>query len=367
MNGKRTCIVLGAGASRAYDKGQVKLPLQKTFFKDVLGWAKANIAPFSTILTIPSAYPFLYFLKIKYDLPGSGDDLINQAIIKLDDINLGIEEMYNEIEKDYCDKKITDIDEASVLDSLNDILLSSLGLPIAETRNEKTKCCDYCSKLASILEPGDFIISFNYDSLIDDALLWNCQYWYPMSGYDIAFDHYHGSSIEGKEKPILSRIFLYHPHGSLLFKYAEEVHSKRGNYNYLLLLGLINGIQAVGINRMQHEIEGMKYTLKTMVVPPDSKKDKFKYYLKDQARKIQKRLKNIVEIVFIGYSFPENDRHLKRMFDCQKNKKLPKITIVNLDANDAPFRVRARKILPWAKDILFKNERFEEFIMTTKE
>lgn len=89
--------------------------------------------------------------------------------------------------------------------------------------------CDYHTQLVrDVLEPGDHIISFNYDCVIDSALKecgskkWNARYGY---GFDLGP---RGANLEGDEAwqpetPATkgSTIHLHKVHGSLHFQFAD--------------------------------------------------------------------------------------------------------------------------------------------------
>src|SRR5216683_2646532 len=73
---------------------------------------------------------------------------------------------------------------------------------------------DHHAKLVSRLDPGDAIISLNYDTLIDNALA--SQGWNPRRGYGFKIDpekiHQSGKPVENTN---LDDVVLLKPHGSL--------------------------------------------------------------------------------------------------------------------------------------------------------
>jgi hypothetical protein len=96
-----------------------------------------------------------------------------------------------------------------------EFMLVLCGSIVAATRN---LTCDYHDRMASWLNKGDLVASFNYDLLMDRSLR-RCLRWFPDTGYALRFSKIGrrtGDDVEWRD-PLTtpSDAILLKPHGSL--------------------------------------------------------------------------------------------------------------------------------------------------------
>lgn len=187
--------------------------------------------------------------------------------------------------------------------------------------------CDYHCKLVEGMKPGDEIVSFNYDCLIDEALRergsekWSSRYGY---GFDLGKG---GSNLTGdlKWQPLaaassVETIRLYKLHGSLHFDISgEKVKLKERPYT--------------------KQYGNMRFT----IIPPESNKRYDEGVFKRLWRQAGQALHRAKTIVVIGYSFPLTDSHANALFRVSTRRGgLQSLVIVNPDRE---ARRRTRDVL----------------------
>lgn len=348
MRGKTSCIILGAGASFAYEDGEARIPLQTNFFHVL----KKNGPPYNMILKQNSLRKYL---------SGKYNREIGELLEFQCTTTLGIEQLYQMVEDDYGKKLISISLYKDLKYELDSITFQGVAFPVA-TRNQRSRACRHHLKLAKMLEPGDLVVSFNYDCLMDDALFWESRYWFPMTGYGFQFDEFIGGTPRGrKNKPNPSKISIFHPHGSVLFKYTESLNSFFSPLPYLCLLGWKTGIQPIAMKHHSTEVNGQRYPLDTLIVPPSPRKDENRRYLEFIEKILLARLEDVKQYVFIGYSFPLSDLWAKKIFDLSTRRGRLHVEVVNKDNVQKDFRERYRETLGY-EDVDFKIRSFEEFV-----
>ncbi|GAB6180545.1 SIR2 family protein [Desulfotomaculum defluvii] len=201
--------------------------------------------------------------------------------------------------------------------------------------------CPYHRKIAESLNPGDSIISFNYELLMDYALQrtnLEKNLWCIQDGYGIPC-HYLRGSIDAVhlkqqsklfEKEDYAKVKFFKLHGSLNWLYCPQCgqlyayeHSDGGGHSVI-----INGIA----NMIQCTTQHCCNKLSRVIIPPTLMKNyqsiPFIPKLWHQARKA---LELAAEIIVIGYSFPTTDFRSNWMFRkaMVDNKELKKVTIVD--------------------------------------
>lgn len=199
--------------------------------------------------------------------------------------------------------------------------------------------------IATSLRPGDSIISFNYELLMDYALH-NLKsedtQWYIQDGYGIECEHL--ASNEGVKSAInqrvskdptnlgekTSNIKLFKLHGSLNWLYCPEC-GKLYAYEHSDAKGhsvVIHGMA----NMINCSTKHCCHKLSRVIIPPTLMKNyqsiPFIPKLWHEARHV---LQEASEIIVIGYSFPTTDFRSNWMFRkaMVDNKKLKKVTIVD--------------------------------------
>lgn len=221
--------------------------------------------------------------------------------------------------------------------------------------------CPYHSKIAASLNPGDTIISFNYELLMDYALLRANspqKLWCIQDGYGISCRYLSGSIASPYLKPQAdsglancAKVKLLKLHGSLNWLYCPQCgqlyayeHSDGGGHSVL-----INGIA----NMIQCTSQHCCNKLSRVIIPPTLMKNYQSIpFIPELWHQARRALGHASEIVVIGYSFPTTDFRSNWMFRkaMVDNKGLKKVTIVDkaagyqlktlLDKHKSIFRVK---------------------------
>lgn len=196
--------------------------------------------------------------------------------------------------------------------------------------------CPHYQRIAQSLKPGDAVISFNYELLMDYALhnLKNTDIrWMIKDGYGISCDYLsedRKTAQNSTEQRNQSNIKLLKLHGSLnwLFcpqcgqLYTYEHSDARGNSV------IINGMA----NMIKCATDHCCHRLSRVIIPPTLMKNyqsiPFIPTLWHQAREV---LKQASEIIVIGYSFPATDFRSNWMFRkaMVDNNNLKKVIIID--------------------------------------
>jgi hypothetical protein len=213
-------IILGAGASAnftptgyPFNRTPIPFPLAKDFFKETI---KQGVLKKLLYLEL------LDFIKGKFNF--SFEDL------KKEESELSVEDVYSEL-----DKSITQLGKPKNLDEWNlyfaqkDLL--SLIWELFRKLSRHYGPCKYHAILAKrIIESESIVISFNWDTLIDEALH-NTKQWFYETGYGIEFKrlYLNGTQISGEKKR--SRGLLLKPHGSInWFRYLDHPWSDKKGF-----------------------------------------------------------------------------------------------------------------------------------------
>lgn len=186
--------------------------------------------------------------------------------------------------------------------------------------------CPCHQRLAENLCPGDTIISFNYDLLIDNALL-STGKWQPTKGYGIDCRLL---STEEFNISFPQKIKLLKLHGSLNWLYCNQCHQlftavEKDNLGYRLVY---NHAEKVYCNR-----HGCKNLLQPIVILPSMMKNynSTMPFTPDLWRQAKTALREAEHIVIIGYSFPAADYRTKWLFRkaIYESNTARKVTLVN--------------------------------------
>lgn len=303
----KTVYILGAGASYSSDAPEVKIPMQKGFFSAI---KKSGHMPMMFDLEKLNDPEMRKWLQEHNYVDDRGDCMDCKLT---NDENINLEDFYTQVETD----RLTPPDIRKRLMAILDyIIFKAMSVPVVSIRNYPEKNCRLHKKLVEMLKPGDTIISFNYDCLIDDALLYFCNLWYPHTGYGISFNKIEGDFPPYKTQPRESEVLLLKPHGSVTFRRKNKK---------IMLLGLVNGIQPLTMS--------FSGGWKPFIVSPSSLKKTHTKYLEKILRQAKIEIKNAHHLVVIGYSFPINDKHVAKIL-----KTVPKrITIVNPNHGEKDF------------------------------
>ena len=347
MSANHALVVLGAGATRACsfvnpNKGSCIPPLDADFFTQLQRVSAAKHQPQITAV-----------MRDVVQLFGS-----NFAV--------SLETVFATLEHTIRMLRTTGSERAykrSDLEAMRDRLLGAIAIAmeasIAQGSDRKSsqspRDCKHHERLVKeSLEPGDHIISFNYDCVIDHALReagegkWSARYGYGFDlgprGRNLAGDDVWNAKLEAGRD---TTIRLHKLHGSLHFQFKSETSRK--------------------VRLKERPYTKQRGTPRYSIIPPESNKayDKgmFAVLWKNAAAAIA-RAKCIV---VIGYSLPTTDLHATALFRTSvRPEGLRSLVVVNPD-RDA--RRRARSVLQrgFSEDTrVLSFDRFEEFLATDR-
>lgn len=190
------------------------------------------------------------------------------------------------------------------------------------TRNHED--CDYHKKLIEHLEPGDAILSFNYDCLVDHMLKtvgqgkWNARLGY---GFDLG---QRGRLLKGDkpwqpENPAREKdtIRLYKLHGSLHFQITEKA---------------VKDKDEAQVSLQERPSTRQRGTLKFTIIPPEWNKQYDRGAFALVWRSASAAIHRAGNLIFIGYSLPSTDMHSTVLFRTSvKNQGLKSLVVVNPD------------------------------------
>jgi len=332
MSKRGTVYILGAGASYISPAPEAKLPLQKGFFACI---AASNFVSQKMVLESFMQPPFKQWLIKK----GYGEPYDSNSRLT-NDFNINLEEFYSEIENDH---EILDDEKSEILKILDRIIFESIAFPISSLRNHADKTCPNHRALVKLINSGDTIINFNYDCLIDDALLHFCPYWHPVTGHGFKFDDIFGGAHPKKAKIVPSQVLLLKPHGSVTFRYKVT----NDKATLIRLIGLTKGIQPLPMPM----IDGWE----PFIVAPSTSKLGHSGYMKNVLSLAKRKIQRAKNVIVIGYSFPRNDIHIRRVIKVFQGD----LTVVNPSWDSDDYKARL-------DDMRFTNYNgfrgFEEFL-----
>lgn len=216
--------------------------------------------------------------------------------------------------------------------------------------------CEHHARLVkSILSPGDDLITFNYDCVLDYALKshgsgkWNARYGYGFKlgsrGSRLTGDGFWQPTTPAKTD---RTVHLYKLHGSLHF--------------------LVEGTDDDSIVRLkQRPYTRQAGNLRFTIIPPEWHKAYDRGVFAKLWRDAAAAIGRAHHIVLIGYSLPETDLHSTALFRTSiRAKALKSLVVVN---PDQPTRKRTRNVLQRGLDNKTKvlsYERFEHFVATDR-
>ena len=390
MRGKRTAIILGAGASYCYDDGNGPLPLQKDIVGQLGGmfWSP-GVEPGNFIGPAGLSYSraIANVMQERYSIPADSSLEANRLAFwdELRKRGESLESVYADLERSLAP------DQQYLLDEFAAILRTSVKFPIPS--REPQNVCRHHRRLAEGLEPEDYIIDFNWDSLIADALFYCCPFWFPRTGFG-----YRRLGVIMRPGPkvftVGSLVQLYHIHGSvLLYEMLEGGPESKGN-GALFYLGPpgyteINSLQTLlsispdnqSPTKNPSEVEsravGRGYLccdgrwfgqsndrwLKPIFVPPSMEKGEYRHeYHRHLRTALHTILPTTESFLVIGYSFPLADiDHLAKLFVPGVIRANAEVMTVDPSGPDPAFQGRVRQAFPGIETFDFTNTDFRTF------
>lgn len=384
VNGKRTAIILGAGASRCYEDGRdlsVQMPLQKDIVGSLGRLSASSGSPCE--FTGPSGLahsPRLYDAILDcYGIDGEGSGL--QDTFALWEMLRSRGESLEMVFARLAESRVEA--DRDLLFDFAAILRASVRQPIAPER-KSSDVCRHHRALAEALDPGDCIISFNWDSLMADALTYYCPFWYPATGLGV-YPVKPRMALHQKALPLESLVQLIHIHGSiLLYEHLTDGWDSEGTRQYLYwgppgfgvgssLLALLGaGTKPQGsmpfdprthwaMNRDFLRLNDRWF--RPVFVPPTSTKGEYSDPYHTHLRTLIHTVLPVMEsFVIVGYSFPSADLgHLRSLFAAGVIKSEAEATVVNLSNPDPAYQALVRSAFPSIKRWDFSQTDFARF------
>ena len=186
---------------------------------------------------------------------------------------------------------------------------------------------ELCSRFSEYIEPGDVIITFNYDLLIEQ-ILWDAKLWSPLDGY--LFGKLDDNIKLNKESTFSSQVPILKIHGSINWQPPSFFE---------------NDIVLNITHPMTHEpfFQGMDYSFRVKPSPRNVILNSFlitptfmkHYQSKYELFLIKTAIDSISksdEIISLGYSFPEADS--MTTFILTQIPEHCTIKIIDIDANN---------------------------------
>lgn len=193
--------------------------------------------------------------------------------------------------------------------------------------------CPHHRAIAKSLQPGDTIISFNYELLMDYALnnLKDAKaYWHIRDGYGIPCQEITQKERKEKTEHLPSNVHLYKLHGSLNWLFCPRC-GQLYSYNHSDDKGhsmIINGMA----NLIKCTTEHCCQRLSRVIIPPTLIKNYQSIpFIPDLWQEAKQRLEQAAEIIVIGYSFPTTDFRSNWMFRkaITQNSKLQRVVVID--------------------------------------
>jgi hypothetical protein len=376
LKGNKTAIIVGAGASACYEDGDQRIPAQtdilRSFVYPKVSTSSGLGAPtFVSTFGMGHSFPLSQYLQNKFGIEqkdGGDATLFWKKLV--DQRELSLEALYDILEND------TSEDGPYACQDFKAILRTKIATGTGDRSADKV--CRYHRKLVKALEPGDYIIDYNWDTVVDDALLYESPYWFPTTGYGVPALGWQGE-FNNKHFPINSLIDLFHIHGSIALyeplnaAFRDKIKramiiGPKGYSTINVLSNLIGitseeiaearktGIQPKPKRQSTEEdrnvelgyiwIPEKNIWLQPIFIPPSKTKPEYKNWYASLMRKcILSKLPGTEQFIIIGYSFPPADfDYLHRFFVPEILSEEAKLMCINLENENGEFKKRVKTI-----------------------
>ncbi|MFH0887815.1 MAG: SIR2 family protein [Planctomycetota bacterium] len=344
-----TAIFLGAGASAAEGA-----PLQKDLFREYFKSFKQGDHSNNNIIKNELAEFFKEIFYIDIDTVD-----FDKVIFPTFEEVLGILDLAERRKESFrnCGLENIGFDDNKI--RKNRVLLIFLMAKIIHDKLQESKGL-HLDLICRLKENGTikntcFVIT-NYDILIDNALA--SLYLDPGLSLDYGIDFTDFENNKDWKKPNKSAIKLFKIHGSLNWLYCSVC-------NTLTLTPKEKGV----IKILYEEItcKSCESRLEPIIVPPTFYKDMSNVFLSTVWHKAEQSLREVDEIIFCGYSFPDADMHIKYLLKrIQTNRSKPlKVIVYNHHPKKSDELTKAeeeryKRFL--GGSVEYKKESFEDFI-----
>lgn len=388
MFGEKTAIVLGAGASYCYGGGTVGIPVQQTIIGDLFFGADSGSGEGFPSFVGPSgpqhSFRLANYLRKRFGVPEDPKKKNSKMDFwtAIQEQGYNLESLYSALDTDLGGGY------RILLEDFAAIVRTAVLRPVGERGIESV--CPHHRRICEALEPGDYIIDFNWDSVMADALLYYSHFWFPVTGFGVAGVNPLLPACQ-KALPISSLVTLLHVHGSvLLYELDDAAEPQRRGLLYLgprqwsAFTGILS-LQGVSLSDLragtrslvsrpelapleervlQHGhiyLEGNWF--KPLFIPPSAAKREYQHwFFRSVIRAIHSRLPSTTRIVIAGYSFPDADiGHLREIFVPGVINEQARVEIVNPSNDDEEFRRRVQNAFPAVKDLSFGEKDFRVF------
>lgn len=381
MDGKASLIVLGAGASYCYEDGHGPVPVQRTLLQKTLMQGDTN-PPSRGFPTVVGSYGMDHsfelgeFLRRRFDLPET--EAPNSKMdywTRMHALGLNLESLYGLLEVELADRP-------DLLGHFESIVRTAVTAPCGERQSANT--CRHYRALVERLEPGDAILSFNWDPLLPDALLRHSHFWFPSTGFGIR-GVYPVVNEQQKRLGVGSDVVYLAIHGCVsLFEMVQEDESQPGRFLYLgpqagnslgsmiqLARQREGGVEHPTMASLKDDdmrkfdvgwIHTSDHWFRPLFVPPTRKKGAFALrYAAAVRRVLYVTLLNAQRILVAGYSFPDTDLdYLRLLFLPELVQTKADISVINPQNESEEFRALARLVFGRA-EIDFAQSDFRKF------
>lgn len=392
MNGKRTAIILGAGASFCYEDGATNYPTQYNILGRLIAKIKTSTGGAPTFCDnsgMKHSHGLSQFLRQKYNIPEdvAKGHMPTDYFPELQKKGFNLESLYGELEEEILQAESQGYSLSWLLEDFEAIIRTSVTEP--NTPRDQHRVCRYHKMLCESLEPGDYIINFNWDSIMADALLYNSHFWFPSTGFGLS-SLFPLISPSQKALNIQSMVQLYHIHGSVCLYEWQHKEEKFGQPTTLYkgpnshshmndlheLMQISKGENGIGkINREAADEEIRKNTLgyiyhqkewfKPIFVSPSKYKSEYSnWYSLVMRRNIHSSLPTTKQFVVAGYSFPDADiNHLSKIFVRNIIASKAQVTVIDPSNQKEDFQKRVEKVFPEMDRIDYTYQDYKKYCM----
>lgn len=366
MNGKRTCVILGAGASRCYRRGHGEMPLQSDIadklFMGISRTGNLFVGAFSVSSGLRHSERLTAFLRARFQLSEPSDDSRLRAWKELQARGYTLETLYRELQHESIGETAWVIEEFEAI----------VRTVVTEAVNRSLNgVCEYHRALIRELEPGDFILNFNWDTVASDALYHSSRLWFPVTGFGLRvgiLSKYPADAVNGQ-----SYLSLLHVHGTTcLYTLISETGEEKQRAVYLppetydsgssmfqrLRLPEYDNPTGGALRDASPEEKARFHAgwicmpsgewLKPLFVPPSTNKSHYRHwYHAGVIRTLHRSLPDTQAFVLAGYSIPPADlAYLGSMFVPDVIDANATVTIVNRENESHNFRRRVDEMFP---------------------
>lgn len=365
-------FILGAGASHGTGftcyKG-IKPPLLKDFFK--------IFREFNYFGRERLAKELFKFLQKNF---GWSEENLFNGEPNLEDVIDAIDEF---IDRAKDDKESLEVyrDSWFIRKDLENLIGEALHRttwqPIGGFVNPPYLSCPYHEEIANSIEVNDFIISLNYDLVMEIALI-NHKNWDYLNGYGLSFSYYFSDNKWQSYKNTITNSYYFKLHGSLnwfistgylgkIWNAKSEIKVEPITKNKLHLLDPIlwyrndsNVRNNLGANFNDSEY---RYLLRRLIVGPGRRKSIG--ILSPLWEETGKRLQNVKEVIMVGCSLRETDFNFIQLLKNNiKWNYLEKFILVDPCVN---VKDRCEKLFNHKVDILLNNiKQLAEYLRSYK-